>query len=71
MLRSLTYQVKEREKKFLGGNEYIRQHIILSGSGETGDFYKYARKLDDSLICLIDTSTWEGTAIESIEAMFE
>ena len=64
-------QVKEREKKFLGGNEYIRQHIILSGSGETGDFYKYARKLDDSLICLIDTSTWEGTAIESIEAMFE
>lgn len=64
-------EVGERVTVNLGGNEYIRQYYVLSGNGETGNFYLYARVLDDDLMIVVNFSIWGERSIEEYEACFE
>lgn len=64
-------EVGERVTVNLCGNDYVRQHYVLSGNGETGNCYAYARRLDDNLMIVFDITIWGERSIEEYEAYFE
>ncbi|MBR5364465.1 MAG: beta-lactamase family protein [Oscillospiraceae bacterium] len=54
----------------LSGKEYLRNLVVLTDSGEKGNSYTYARKLDDDLMCIVDIAIWSEKTAEDYEALF-
>lgn len=54
------------------GKEYLRLHFLLDINGDIGDYYIYARKLDDNLMCTIEVHLLypHGMTIEDYEKIF-
>lgn len=59
----------DRVKVNICGKEYLRTHLIIDDNGEIGDYYVYARKLDESLMCVIELHMWasNGPGVEGYE----
>lgn len=63
----------DRVKVNICGKEYLRTHFIIDDYGEIGDYYFYARRLDESLMCTIELHLWahhNGMTVEDYENLF-
>lgn len=68
---SIDVDFGDRTNVSLGDKEYVRETVVLSQSGGARQtLYKYVRKIDDSLMCIIEIGTFSEKTPEEFEALF-
>lgn len=62
----------ERVRVNICGKEYLRMHFVIDDNGDIGDYYIYARKLDENLMCTIELHLWypNDMKVEDYEKIF-